>query len=434
MSPQDIAPPLVLVGLLTAIAPMIGAAALWAWRPPDHRGQGSIALATTWNATLLLALNALAVQVGWWHFVALGPTIAGVPLVLWFGWTILWGTVASQAPLLPLATLGILAVFDLIYMPLMSGVVILGQHWLVGEAVLLGLVAYPSLVLVRWSNDGTRLRERAILQMTMFAFLLAWVLPTLAVAVVGQELRLDIPPAAYGVLLLGLGGVSLPGAISVHDFYLNGGTPWPWESTSRPVRSGPYRYVRSPMQASGTLVLASMSIVYREPVVGAAALGAMLYSNMFCWMEETDLGSRFGSPWSDLAKSQRRWWPSWRPSELSESAIIWIDLGCEVCSPVAEFFQGRSPIQLQIADAREHPKKLTRVRYERDDGASFSGVAAVGAALEHLSFGWAMIGWLFRLPGAQWFWVLVGDAVGFGPRSVSAPRATSQTVATSAGS
>lgn len=419
MAPETVEVSAHVVGLASAIVPIACAAGLWAYSPPDHRRQGSIALATTWNATFLLAFNALAVRIGWWHFVDAGPTIAGFPMVLWFGWTLLWGTIAAQSRFHPVITVALLAAFDLIYMPLMPNVVVLSDNWIVGEGVLLLFVALPSLFIVRWTDNGTRLRERVLFQVAMFGGLLLWVIPILATSAAGQDLHLDVPHLAYGAVLFGVGGAALPALISVHDFFRNGGTPWPWESTDRAVLSGPYRYARSPMQASGSLLLFTMAFLYGEPVIVVAAATSLLYGAMFCSIEAPDLTTRFGPEWADLADSQRRWIPSWKPSPLAQPGTVWVNFGCQICRPIAGFLERRSPVQLEIRDAADHSQPLDRLRYEGSDGSTHNGVAAVGASLEHLNLAWAMLGWTLRTPGLVWLWTLIGDASGFGPRPVS---------------
>ena len=44
-----------------------------------------------------------------------------------------------------------------------------------------------------------------------------------------------------------------------------------------------------------------------------------------------------------------------------------------------------------------------------------SGTHAVGVALEHVSLGYALLGWLMRAPGLAWFVQVLADAVGGGP-------------------
>ena len=58
------------------------------------------------------------------------------------------------------------------------------------------------------------------------------------------------------------------------------------------------------------------------------------------------------------------------------------------------------------------------MRYE-SDVVVLQGTRAIGAALEHISLGWAVVGWLMRTPVLAWFVQLLADAVGAGPRALS---------------
>ena len=66
---------------------------------------------------------------------------------------------------------------------------------------------------------------------------------------------------------------------------------------------------------------------------------------------------------------------------------------------VGQWFQ-RGALGLSIVAAETHPlAPLRRITYEPVDGASsVDGVDAVARALEHLHLGWAMLGFLFRMP------------------------------------
>lgn len=405
---------LVVVGSL--LVPLGICVALWALHPPNRQQRGAIAMTTFWNALAILIVNLVAIRVGWWSFSHAGPELSGVPITLWVGWTLLWGAAAAQSPLRPVATLTVLAAIDVAYMPLMGEAIDLSSTWLIGEGVALAVCAWPGLLLNQWTRQYRRLGLRVVVQMVCFTVALMWLIPAIAVALVGRNLHLDVPYVAYGAVVVAFSAAALPGAIAVNDFYQAGGTPWPWETTAHPVRSGPYRYVRSPMQASGVMVLLVMAFIYGELVIGAAAASALAYSRIFCSIESADLTTRFGGTWRDLGMARRRWIPHFRPSPQGAKATVWVNLGCEVCAPIAEFLMVRSPTGLVVEDASDHAEPLRRIRYENEDGLTLSGAGAVGAAMEHLHFGWAMLGWLLRLPVASYWWQLIGDAVGFGPR------------------
>lgn len=418
--PRDVAP--VLAALAVALVPALSAWALWLWRRPDRGLRGGIALAALWNATWLPAANLLAVQDGFWRYDFDGPILVGLPLPLWFGWVMLWGVVAPLLPFRPSAVAGLLFLLDLVYMPLLRPVVELGPRWWSADLVMVGVVAMPGLFLARATAARRALTTKVVLQVMLFACLLVWTIPAVTADLSGSQPGSWPPPRTWGVVFATLGLVALPGLIAVEEFRLAGGTPWPWDGTATLVASGPYRYVRSPMQLSGIGVLMVMAIIHRQPVVLIAALVSSAYARLFCRMEEAELARRFGAEWLNHQARIRRRLPSWRPSETGEAAVVWIDLGCHSCRPVADFLVGRHPTGLTVRDAADHPQPLSRARYERGDGTAFDGAAAIGAALEHLHLGWAMVGWLLRVPVLRHVWQLIGDAVGFGPRPVTGSR------------
>ncbi|MDH3299593.1 MAG: hypothetical protein OES24_03715 [Acidimicrobiia bacterium] len=415
--PRDAAP--VLVALAAALVPAVSAWALWLWRWPDRGLRGGIALAALWNATWLLPANLLAVQNGFWHYNVDAPRLLALPMPLWFGWVVLWGVVAPLLPLRPAVVVGLVFLVDLVYMPLLEPVVELGPQWWLADLVMVGVVAIPGLFLARSTASRTSLTTKVVLQVLLFGCLLVWVIPAVAADLAGSDLRPWPPPTTWGAVTVALGLVALPGLTAVDEFRLAGGTPWPWDGTARLVGSGPYRYVRSPMQLSGIGVLVIMAIIHRLPIVLIAAVVSSLYGRLFCRLEEAELARRFGTEWLSRQAEIRRRLPSWRPSRTGETAVVWIDLGCQICRPVADFLLERDPTELTVRDAAEHPKPLSRARYERADGSVFDGVAAIGMTLEHLHLGWAMVGWLLRLPVLRSFWQLIGDAVGFGQRPVT---------------
>ena len=426
-TPEAVPMPSVPAPVLTlalVLLPMCIAAALWLWRLPNRLEQGALALATLWNAVTLVAVNRLADAIGWWRFDVdslqdpQGVDLLGLPLPIWLGWTIFWGIALPLLPMAPSGAIGVALLVDLLYMPMLGPLVHLGSSWLIGEVVLLGVVAVPGLVLHRGLVQRKWLLARTLLQLTLFALLLVWFIPALAVDALGGSLAPTIPWPVFGVAVGVFGVAALPGITAVHEFHLAGGTPWPWDTTERLVRSGPYRFLRSPMQLSALLVLSATAAVAGEPVVIVAVVVGFGYAVLFSGLEERELAERFGRPWVDGNRGQPRWLPTLRPAPHSEPARIWVDMACGVCRPVGSFLEARSPVNLKIVDATDHPEQLDRVRYERADGQAWNGVAAVGAALEHLHLGWAMVGWTLRLPLLSRIWQFIGDGVGFGPRPV----------------
>jgi hypothetical protein len=73
---------------------------------------------------------------------------------------------------------------------------------------------------------------------------------------------------------------------------------------------------------------------------------------------------------------------------------------------------------MSMVDAETTPRgSIERLRYMEGD-YSVEGVRALGRALEHLNFGWAIAGTALRLPLVWQTVQLLMDASGLGPRLV----------------
>lgn len=76
-------------------------------------------------------------------------------------------------------------------------------------------------------------------------------------------------------------------------------------------------------------------------------------------------------------------------------------------------------MSLDLLAAEDSPElRCERLTYFGPDGYRREGIAALGRALEHLNLGWAVTGWILRLPVVCALVQLIGDAVGAGPRRV----------------
>jgi len=401
--------------LLATLAPVVAAAALWIVRTPNRSEHGALVLSSSWVLVGTFAVNAIAIEQRWWSYADDMPALLGMSLPLLLGWVALWGVFAPLLGFGVVRTTIALAIVDLVAMPLLDPAVVLGERWLLGEFVLLVVVAAPAVAIARAQALSLRetVRPRLVAQLVLFSVVLLWLVP----AVARNSASLPSPsPWWFGVILGSIGLAALPGTISLVEFGLHGGTPWPWDRTERPIRSGPYRYVRSPMQSSGMALLLVLACLYRSPGLGLAAASTVAWSTWFCRTEAPVLSERWGDAWQPMALEQRRWIPSWRPHRGSERAILWVDLDCDVCANSTLPIIGEHAIGLEIRHAAQHVEVLERLRYERADGVSCDGVAAYGAALEHVNLALAVAGWLLRLPilshGAQ----IVADAFGMGPR------------------
>jgi len=416
-------------GLVRAAAlllPTVAVGALVVWRRPDTPLLAGALLATVWNLPALLAVNLTAGVQGWWRFQADGGVVAGVPIDLLLGWMLLWGAVPvlafPRAPLVvPTATFLLL---DLALMPLGQPVIVLNDEWLVGEAASVAVALVPAMLLGRWTGGQRRLAQRATLQVALAGALLLWVLPLMATgATTGVFAVLDAAaPSLAGIVVVAMALAAVVGAAAVQEFVERGeGTPVPFDPPRRLVRSGPYAYIRNPMQASACLLLGLMAAVSGSGRLWIGGLLAGAYgAGLAAWHEAEELPMRFGGAWSEYRRTVRAWWPSWRPVVVTEAGTLWTASTCEDCSSVARFFLNRQGAGLHVRPAEQHSGRgLRRITYEADE-RQWEGVAAVARALSHLHLGWALLGWMLRLPVLVDVVQILVDAAGGGPRDVYA--------------
>ena len=442
--------------------PLCTTAIAWLALRPGRRERAAAILATAWNVSALLGVHVAAQRLGWWSYDVTDATIAGFPVDLYIGWAVAWGALPSLlGRRLPVGALAILAaILDLAAMPRLAPVVRLGEMWIVGEAVAIGVCLVPAQMLATWTRDDSYVRWRAVLQALAFGGLALGVLPTVILEqsggswaplatrstfITGTLLQLLLLPA-----LLGLG--------AVHEFAVRGGgTPVPFDPPKRLVMTGPYAFVRNPMQLSAVLVLAGWGGILESWWVAAAAAMAVVYGSGFAAGDERgDLDRRFGGPWRAYSRAVRSWIPRWRPVDVqtivggdqSADAVatgrrgiptLYVAEQCGSCSQVRAWLETRHPVGLAIVAAELHPSRsLNRITYDPGDGTDESvGVAALGRAMEHVNLAWAVVGMFVRLPGVTWLLQIVTDASGGGPTRVvrycerpgamklSAPRTTS---------
>ncbi|MUM18768.1 hypothetical protein FZI91_13600 [Mycobacterium sp. CBMA271] len=411
------------------LVPVVFVAALWLLNP-DPRTRGAAFLAALWNAVFLVPVNMLAMQQNWWSFGVEGAVWNGVPVDLVLAWSVLWGA----TPILlgrwinPAVTAGLLLIWDMAAMGSLEPLVVLRPHWWLGEMLSVAACLVPGVLLGRLTAQQRQVRIRVGLQMLLFATILLVVLPALTLGV-DRFARLpdswsSVPVMALCQLIVVVGVVAVR---AVAEFVRHGGTPYPWDPPARMVTTGPYAYVANPMQLSSVVMLLLIAAILRSPVMVLAALVAAAFSaGLAAWSEQEDLRARFGAGWGDYRAQVRDWLPRGHPTDLRQPAVLYVAQSCEACSDVRRWLEARRPVALECRPAEECHESLRRVRYEAADGLTLSGTRAIGAALEHVGLGWALAGWIMRVPVVASFVQLVADAAGAGPRALPPQRGRTQ--------
>jgi protein-S-isoprenylcysteine O-methyltransferase Ste14 len=386
-------------------------------------------LSILWVAPTLLALQTFNNQAHWWSFSGDGVRFRDMPVACFAGWIVLWGLVPQLAfPRLHLGwVVAIMTAADLALMPICRPLIQLGPHWLIGEGLTVVVVLLPALCIARWTQDGVRLRARSAIQIATAGLVFLYFLPEIVFAArpgvgwqpllhgVSWQIQLEIQ-----VLLL----LALPGISAVIEFAeRGGGTPIPYDPPQRLVTSGIYRYCANPMQMScAAVMLLWAGMLHNGWLVLAAAMATIYDAGIAEWDEKEDLGHRFADEWRTYRRLVHNWRLRWRPYPAGAPARIYIAATCGPCNEVRAWLEARHPLGLTVVDAEELPPgSIKRMRYEPGDGSpAVDGMRAMGRALEHLNFGWAMAGAALRLPGVWWGVQLIMDASGLGPRTLVA--------------
>jgi protein-S-isoprenylcysteine O-methyltransferase Ste14 len=368
-------------------------------------------LASVSAAVGIAALDAVARPAGWWSFAAVDGVFRGMPVDLWLGWAALWGAIPVLVRRLvpvPLA-LGLLLWLDLMAMPRLAPLLVLGDGWWVGEAAGIVAVAAPSVLLGVASAERRWLTARVLGQVVVFAGLSLWLVPTVAFTIDGASWQPLLSPAVAQVALL----VSVPALLAVRELLVRGrGTPYPWDPPTRLVTTGPYAYVANPMQLSTAgLMLLMAGAAGSWSLAVAAGLAVAFGAGVAGPHESAALTRRHGEQWREYRRHVRDWWPRWTPYVAGRTATLWLDDQCGLCGATMSFFRRRAPYGLVVAPAATHPGPLWRAEYAGGDGHTGRGVAAVARGLEHVNLGWAYAGWFLQLPGIGALAQLVTDAL-----------------------
>jgi hypothetical protein len=158
------------------------------------------------------------------------------------------------------------------------------------------------------------------------------------------------------------------------------------------------------MQTAAVVLLLLSGLIVENLWVSAAGIIAHICgAGIAGWDEDEDLRRRFGERWIEYRRAVRGWVPRFRPwfPRDRSPARLYVSESCGMCSEVGLWFARRGALHLDIVAAEHHPSRsLTRITYDPNDGTEeVSGICAISRALDHIHLGWAMLGWLVRLPG-----------------------------------
>jgi protein-S-isoprenylcysteine O-methyltransferase Ste14 len=201
------------------------------------------------------------------------------------------------------------------------------------------------------------------------------------------------------------------------------GTPVPHDPPERLVTTGPYAYIRNPMQMSMTVLLVGFGGLAGSWSIAAASLGAFAFSVGYARVFETgSLATQFGDEWRRYQADVPLFIPRWKPY-LTQSATLWVSEDCNQCTQTGRFLMSLGPGSLVREPAEHRPELPTRLTVDNAGGDAWSGMVGIGRVFERVNLAWALLGWMMRLPVFAWFFQLIADASGAGPRVLDATTA-----------
>ncbi|MFT5284332.1 MAG: protein-S-isoprenylcysteine O-methyltransferase Ste14 [Planctomycetota bacterium] len=422
-----------------------------AWLRPSAITLRRSALAALVHLGLGILLDVLIQRAGGWRYRDLGFALGGVPLDLHFDWTLIWGLgmiwLLERWPGLPCSNakagayvffwICLTTLFDLTIHQWMLFLESWSSYWYLWDIGFLTVVFFTTLWL--YASIGKRAGEptgfgslRAIPPFTRSLLYLACLLPlifclmpiwfeALAVKFVGPIEVSPIPvvPGLLAFVAFGLGGWA------VREFALMGeGTPIPWDAPRRVVDTGPYAFVRNPMQISGLLLCLAL-FSYRPSWINAVYLihMAMFAGVVFTLIEPPVLAERFGSSWKRYCQSARLFIPRTKRavSTHDEQPIVFIDGDCSMCQNGARWilsWDNAKSLQIAPVGGSTYVRLIgdeldsvdSMILYEpRANGTALVSIRSA-AALRTISYApmpWALLSSIEGLPGTAWLRNLV---------------------------
>jgi Phospholipid methyltransferase len=391
-------------GLL--LVPTLLAMALFIGVRSTPRQATAAMLAGLWQLPALLLLNLTAQQLGWWRFQTDAVSVLGLPVDLWIGWAIWWGPVAvlvSRMGGTP-STMAALIVADLIFMPMLQPLVVLGSSWLIGEVAAVLFVLLPALVLARLTEADRKPVLRTCFHALGWGGYMLLVLPSCVLAWAGRDYLHALADASQSRWIVAA-AIGLPslliGWAAAHEFALVGrGTPVPYDPPKRVVTSGPYASIANPMQLTSALVMATLAILTNSAAAWSLPIMFLVFDGIFAsWYNRAHIALAMPDDWGRYRAEVRDWRFRHRPYIAWTATLRFPDAGRD--SRALAWLMRRVADGLEIEITPACPSiRRERIVYESSDGdLDATGIAAFGRALEHLGGLPAFVGWMLRLPG-----------------------------------
>ncbi len=308
------------------------------WFKPKGREFPQAVMAVWTQLSVGTVLDYVMVRLGYWTYRPLPFSLWGIPLDLHLDWGLVWGFFIvwlysklrryGRGPRFVLLYLSVWTLLTVLFdavaarkMLFLSGA---DPHWWLADMTFLFVVQAITLAVYHtglfpsprpfWRSLACRVRS--VLYVGSIAYVFYGYLPHLVLTLTHQEKIRPLLDLRNPLLLLPC--LALPFALGTWAtlaFTDTGfGTPLPLDPPRRLILTGPYAYVRNPMQIAGMLLALLLPLQYPTPYMWFYMLDMGLVSIvLFHIFEQGELEENFGEEYLRYRAAVRNWIPRRTP-------------------------------------------------------------------------------------------------------------------------
>lgn len=386
------------VRAVAGLGPLILLCVLAAWRQPQRSRAAALILGIAWVGAFVFPVALIGLQLGWWEIHAVGGMFFGLPVDMWVGRAIACG--ALPLLLVPQASYGVAAlvatILGVALVAVDRAVILPGPGWPAGMLLEIGVCVLPAQLVACWTRDRTHVYGRVVLQLTEFTALYLIVVTAMLVQTGGSWAHIFTHTPLVNVVVVLLLGIPLLtiGWGGILEFPARGlGTPLPYDTAPRLLTSGPYAYIRNPVQLSIAVLLVGVGVWLSSAIVIVVGFLSIPISEVLSkWDEIYEMPRRYGDQFRAYQQNVRRWIPSWHPWGPRTARVY---VGHGLLAQLARAIVRHGVHGVDVVDLPSRPG----LQYDPCDGLPMeTDVVALARVLEHRHFVWALVGIFMRLP------------------------------------
>ena len=384
----------------------------------DARLNWALFFASLWVSTLLLLVNKMSVDIGFWSFNTDETLPIFMPYDLYFIWIVFWAILPVFILKGRFVLISMLCFFwiDILLMPYLETyhILQLNEHWLLGELLLITAVYAPAQIWAYLFLENKGLKWRSLFQFLVLGIIYSLGIPFVVYLYFPTDIKWMQWEGATPYILQLAFIILLPALIAVIDLEQKGkGTPFPYDATTNLVESGIYAYIRNPIQWSLTFFFIPLALFFHSYILLTGIIVSIAYTvGVSEPHERGQLEALFSKTWVKYKENVPLWYFLWQPKYIPK-ATIYIQKNCDHCSQIRQWLEKRKPIHLHFENAENFKEgQLLQMTYQGAYGQYNTSVKSFAHALEHINLAWASLGWLMRLPGINQLLQLIIDSMG----------------------